>query len=159
MGRMRLSKLLNSNRTGHMTAAIATGLSILAISTQIYDPNIQSITRHIGFIVPLWELLATPDMDHNSRRMGGSLFRRLWVLFWLPYQKLVKHRSKWSHSIIPGTLARMAYVWVLPLLIIGAGFDAWMVPFIVAPIVADTVHLLKDGYLRRYGVKSILFGK
>ncbi|NEQ51580.1 MAG: metal-binding protein [Leptolyngbya sp. SIO3F4] len=56
-------------------------------------------------------LMMGPDLDIQSvqyRRWGPIR----WI--WYPYQVLVKHRSKWSHGPIIGTLVRVIYlaVWV-----------------------------------------------
>jgi len=47
-----------------------------------------------------------PDLDIQSRQYTRwGVFRFLW----LPYRKLFKHRSRWSHGIIFGTLIRVIY--------------------------------------------------
>jgi uncharacterized metal-binding protein len=47
-----------------------------------------------------------PDLDIQSRQYTRwGLFRFLW----LPYRMLFKHRSRWSHGIIFGTLIRVIY--------------------------------------------------
>src|ERR1051325_6932273 len=46
-----------------------------------------------------------PDLDIQSRQYTRwGLFRFLW----LPYRMLFKHRSRWSHGIIFGTLAAVS---------------------------------------------------
>jgi uncharacterized metal-binding protein len=59
-----------------------------------------------------------PDLDIQSRQYTRwGLFRFLW----LPYRKLFKHRSRWSHGIIFGTLIRVVYfAAVLALLTVAA---------------------------------------
>lgn len=59
-------------------------------------------------------LLFSPDLDLNS-----SIYHRWGPLrfIWWPYQKLIPHRSKLSHSFILGPLLRLVYflgiTWVL----------------------------------------------
>jgi uncharacterized metal-binding protein len=51
-------------------------------------------------------LLFSPDLDLRSRpykRWGGLRF------IWIPYQKMVPHRSWISHSIFAGSIIRVAY--------------------------------------------------
>ena len=161
---MRSVSFLDSNRTGHMTAAIATGIFLTAIALRYQSPQILTI----AITVPAWELVATMDMDHNSRRISGSWLRRVWVSYWYAYQQLVGHRSRFSHSLLIGNPCRWFYVlapWVL-IWALHSGtsletlqklptdtlFVVWM-----GSLVADTVHLVKDGYLKR-GVKAILIG-
>lgn len=161
---MTLARFLDSNRTGHMTAAIVTGVSLIAIALHYQSPQILTA----AITVPTWELIATMDMDHASRRISGSLLRRAWVGYWYVYQQLVGHRSRFSHSLLIGNPCRWAYVltpWILVwVLHSGASLEAlqklptdtlfwvWM-----GSLAADVVHLLKDGYLKR-GVKAILIG-
>ena len=59
-----------------------------------------------------------PDLDIQSvqyRRWGPIR----WI--WYPYQVLVKHRSKWSHGPIIGTLVRVIYLaaWVVLFMVLG----------------------------------------
>ncbi|HEX8143344.1 MAG TPA: metal-binding protein [Pyrinomonadaceae bacterium] len=58
-----------------------------------------------------------PDLDIQSRQYTRwGLFRFLW----LPYRMLFKHRSRWSHGIIFGTLIRVIYFALVLALIIAA---------------------------------------
>ena len=63
-------------------------------------------------------LMMGPDLDIQSvqyRRWGPVR----WI--WYPYQVLVKHRSRWSHGPIIGTLVRVIYlaVWVVLFVVFG----------------------------------------
>lgn len=51
-------------------------------------------------------LMFGPDLDIQSRQYTRwGVFRFLW----LPYRGMFKHRSRWSHGIIFGTLIRVIY--------------------------------------------------
>ena len=51
-------------------------------------------------------LMFGPDLDIQSRQYTRwGVFRFLW----LPYRMLFRHRSRWSHGIIFGTLIRVIY--------------------------------------------------
>lgn len=51
-------------------------------------------------------LMFGPDLDILSRQYARwSIFRFLW----LPYRVVFRHRSRWSHGIIFGTLIRVIY--------------------------------------------------
>lgn len=58
-----------------------------------------------------------PDLDIQSRqytRWGPFRF------LWLPYRAVFRHRSRWSHGIIFGTLIRVLYfTGVLALIVVG----------------------------------------
>lgn len=59
-------------------------------------------------------LMFGPDLDIQSRQYTRwGVFR----FVWLPYKMLFRHRSRWSHGIVFGTLIRIIYfVGVLALL-------------------------------------------
>jgi uncharacterized metal-binding protein len=59
-------------------------------------------------------LMFGPDLDIQSRQYARwGVFRFLW----LPYRSVFRHRSRWSHGILFGTLIRVVYfVAVLALL-------------------------------------------
>jgi uncharacterized metal-binding protein len=51
-------------------------------------------------------LMFGPDLDIQSRQYTRwGVFR----FIWLPYRTLFKHRSRWSHGILFGTLIRVVY--------------------------------------------------
>ena len=51
-------------------------------------------------------LMFGPDLDtHSKQYTRWGIFRFLW----LPYQIIFRHRSRWSHGILFGTLIRVAY--------------------------------------------------
>src|ERR1043166_5581959 len=51
-------------------------------------------------------LMFGPDLDIQSRQYARwGVFRFLW----LPYRSVFRHRSRWSHGIIFGTLIRVVY--------------------------------------------------
>lgn len=51
-------------------------------------------------------LMFGPDLDTKSRQ-----YARWYVFsfFWMPYRKFFKHRSRWSHGLVFGTLIRVVY--------------------------------------------------
>ncbi|MEP7077345.1 MAG: metal-binding protein [Acidobacteriota bacterium] len=51
-------------------------------------------------------LMFGPDLDTVSRQ-----YSRWWVLkgLWYPYRTFFKHRSRWSHGLVFGTLLRVIY--------------------------------------------------
>jgi uncharacterized metal-binding protein len=58
-----------------------------------------------------------PDLDIQSRQYARwGIFRFLW----LPYRALFRHRSRWSHGIIFGTLIRVLYFTLVLALIVTA---------------------------------------
>ena len=51
-------------------------------------------------------LMFGPDLDTVSKQYSRWRFFRT---FWLPYRTVFKHRSRWSHGLIFGTLFRVVY--------------------------------------------------
>ncbi|MGH9901683.1 MAG: metal-binding protein, partial [Pyrinomonadaceae bacterium] len=63
-------------------------------------------------------LMFGPDLDIQSRQYTRwGVFRFLW----LPYKMLFKHRSRWSHGIIFGTLIRVIYFALVVSLLVAGG--------------------------------------
>ena len=66
-------------------------------------------------------LMFGPDLDIQSRQYARwGVFRFLW----LPYKAVFRHRSRWSHGIIFGTLIRVVYFAAALALIFWAGVYA-----------------------------------
>jgi uncharacterized metal-binding protein len=51
-------------------------------------------------------LMFGPDLDTASRQYSRWKFARF---LWFPYRTFFKHRSRWSHGLIFGTLLRVVY--------------------------------------------------
>ena len=71
----------------------------------------------VTFAFLIGGLMFGPDLDTMSKQYTRwSIFRFLWY----PYQAFFKHRSRWSHGLIFGTLLRVIYfMGVLTLLAFG----------------------------------------
>ncbi|MBE9127712.1 MULTISPECIES: metal-binding protein [unclassified Coleofasciculus] len=59
-------------------------------------------------------LLFSPDLDLYSRPFKRWGWLR-WI--WIPYQKVIRHRSIFSHGLLIGTILRLLYlaIWVIAL--------------------------------------------
>lgn len=62
----------------------------------------------------------TPDFDLNAALPASLLTRipivkNVWGGIWKPYQKMMKHRSFWSHFPFVGTTGRILYLgfWIM----------------------------------------------
>lgn len=107
-------------------------------------------------------LLLTPDLDIDEgcfandivRRTAGRKAERLWSLFWLPYSRLIRHRSHLSHLPLLGTALRLAYLLALPLFMLWlAGnppglqvIPAWGWWAAGGLALADTLHYVMDNF-------------
>ena len=70
--------------------------------------------------ISIWGLMFSPDLDlaDTGRHQGGGCkawhrWKRMGLGWcWKPYGFLIKHRSPYSHTLIPGTLIRLLYVFI-----------------------------------------------
>ena len=72
-------------------------------------------------------LMFGPDLDiHSIQYKRWGWFRWLW----LPYRKLLRHRSYLSHGFLLGTLFRLLYVaaWGILILFISLAIARWIQP-------------------------------
>ncbi len=69
----------------------------------------------------------TPDADHRAMTREEYRAMKKWGVFgavlvgyMMPYAYLFPHRSRWSHSIFPGTVLRILYVtwWLIGLILL-----------------------------------------
>jgi uncharacterized metal-binding protein len=63
-----------------------------------------SVVASVGFL--FGGLMFGPDLDTVSKQYSRW---RFFKLLWLPYRSFFKHRSRWSHGLIFGTLFRVVY--------------------------------------------------
>jgi uncharacterized metal-binding protein len=105
-------------------------------------------------------LVVTPDLDVDVgciskrivRRSAGRLAAWLWAMLWLPYAKIMPHRSHLSHLPLVGTSIRMVYLaifWALLFWLTGIGdarldFPLWGWWAFGGLVLADTLHYLMD---------------
>lgn len=88
------------------------------------------------------------DLDINSKPYNR------WFLFkmiWIPYQLMFKHRSIWTHGILIGTVIRLIYILLIPvlfLLIKGSGFPVinWeiIIPILIGLELGNINHSGSD---------------
>lgn len=93
-------------------------------------------------------LAVHPDLDLALRR------RTTWALFWRTYAWVATHRGRLSHSLVIGTLVRLAYV-ALPIMALAVALGAaaavgqaltwpgtWW--FVAGLALADGLHIAMD---------------
>ncbi len=175
-----LEKFTNSNRSGHLTAAVLGGAGFAALG--LWSGNIWLFKA--GLWCPGYEALMSCDMDHHARGLSGDWTRKLWVVYWKPYAWIVPHRSDFSHSLLLGTPIRILYSAIAPTALWLAWMYfvrdihpmtfwvwitqnwqnffkwAWMFKwFWIGGLMADFIHLCKDGYPWKYGIGGVIFGR
>lgn len=144
MNNFWLLNALNSNREGHLVAAGLVGIQPIMLAMMggwIFPPY---ILMRLGLFIVAWELIATMDMDHPSRKIRGAWYRRVWVLWWLPVRGInprsrcailrgLKHRSRWTHSLLLGTPFRLLYASIPAISFWLLRSDSWLIPAIFRP--------------------------
>lgn len=135
------------------TYKIAWWVTFLAIGlATFYDPI------YLLLIPGVWlGHFITPDFDvdhpvYNQRKFIQRywLFGWLWVIYWLPYSRLISHRSFLSHSWPLGTVLRIVYLIGPPIIIlINLGYQVKIDPlffliFFLGWSIPDWNHLWKD---------------
>ncbi|NEP14112.1 MAG: metal-binding protein [Symploca sp. SIO2C1] len=70
-------------------------------------------------------LMLSPDLDLRSRPFKRWGWLR-WM--WIPYQKMMRHRSVFSHGMLIGTTLRVLYLisWVIVLTVIIVAVAQWL---------------------------------
>jgi uncharacterized metal-binding protein len=105
-------------------------------------------------------LVLTPDLDVDIgcvsknivRQSAGRVPAALWALFWLPYGRMMPHRSHLSHLPLVGTTIRLLYIAILPALLFwftDGPFNRPEIPIwgwwaFGGLVLADTLHYLMD---------------
>ena len=70
-------------------------------------------------------LMLSPDLDLRSRPFKRWGWLR-WI--WLPYQKMMRHRSIFSHGLLIGTTLRVLYLvsWIMVLTVVIVAIVQWL---------------------------------
>mgnify|MGYP000380342455 CR=1 FL=1 len=107
-------------------------------------------------------VILTPDLDVDRgsisqravRRSAGCVLGAMWAIFWRPYSLVFNHRSVWSHLPILSTAIRLAYIGLLPALVITVlvlpmpVLPAWWYWPVIGLAASDTLHWVMDGLFR-----------
>ena len=101
------------NGKTHDIITIITAPFVVEISYLITDDIKQTAIFFILFLFS--SLMFNGDLDTNSRP-----YNRWWIfkMIWIPYQLLFTHRSIFTHGFIIGTLIRLLYLGIVPLIVL-----------------------------------------
>ncbi|MCT4792830.1 MULTISPECIES: metal-binding protein [Exiguobacterium] len=125
-----------------------TGYVAYSVATQQTDwlPTAVGIAVGTLWLSPDLDLKSEPYYRHGPLRV-----------LWMPYVKIMPHRSIWSHGLIIGDLIRLLYsaAFVIPLLFLAlylklvesSTVDSWfaaMPAFIIGVMIASTIHIVLD---------------
>ena len=95
----------------------------------------------------LSNVLLSPDLDIDSGYIGDGIVRKylggfigwVWRTVWLPYSKVVKHRSVVSHFPVIGTVVRLFYLYfwyqaISMTINVALFFAGWSIPVYQMPL-------------------------
>lgn len=99
----------------HDRRCIIVAIVVGGVATKLGYP---ALGIKMALIMITWGLLFSPDLDLADTgrwQSGGCKAWHRWKRaglgwFWKPYGHAFKHRSVYSHTLIPGTLIRLLYV-------------------------------------------------
>lgn len=107
-------------------------------------------------------LMFGPDLDTGSTQYGRwSMFR----FFWSPYRNFFKHRSRWTHGLIFGTVLRVIYF--MGVITCGTFLLAWIYAAYLGgevPSSSDFAHgwaqlrVYSNRLLGEYGLAGLFVG-
>lgn len=157
--RFVINALTNSDRCGHLPAAIITGGIMIVTAVTLGMP----LLFKAGVFCGLWEWLATSDVDLvKQRKLIKASPWTLVNLFWFPYSLLIpRHRHPLSHSLLLGLPCRLLYALIVVNAIVWFITGTLLTPpdpsnwfnvawqwkaALLGFAVADVIHLSKDGY-------------
>jgi uncharacterized metal-binding protein len=141
----------------HSKATIVLAVTGSLVSQHLGHAPIETVALTGGVLTGL---VLTPDLDVDVgciskrivRRSAGRFIAWLWALLWLPYARIMPHRSHLSHLPLIGTTIRLVYLAVLPSLLYwfaGIGIARPEFPLLAwwgfgGLVLADTLHYLLD---------------
>ncbi len=135
--------IIMPNHKTHDAIGIVATVPIAITTVYVGYSVIDAVVLSVGIIVATYML--SPDLDLNSR-----IYHRWGLLrwIWIPYQKIIHHRSWLSHSGPISATIRLAYLlaWLSPFL-----QYVYYLPLITiwcAVCISDTLHLAADMYLK-----------
>jgi uncharacterized metal-binding protein len=99
---------MSSGRT-HDRITLWTLPLVVLVAFRLTLDNWLTVTVCLGFLLGGW--MFGPDLDIHSVQYKRWGWLR-WI--WLPYRGSMRHRSRWSHGPILGTMVRVLYasVWL-----------------------------------------------
>jgi len=98
------------NGRTHDLITIATAPAVAGLTYWLTkDPKTTSII--FGFYL-FSSFMFNGDLDTNSRP-----YNRWWLfkMIWIPYQLMFEHRSVFTHGLIIGTIVRLLYIGIIPI--------------------------------------------
>ena len=113
--------------------AVAGSVILSALGVNLIDVVL------LAFVFMFGIKYVSPDLDIDSQP-----YQRWGILkvFFYPYMKYIKHRSKWSHGILLGPIFTVSY-FLTVVVIIGACLNRFWLP-VIEPLIDTAQEILKQ---------------
>ena len=98
-----IRNLMPSGKT-HDAITIILAAPLLGVTFLMTRDPWLSVVVAVGFL--FGGFMFGPDLDTASKQYSRW---KIFKLLWFPYRSFFKHRSRWSHGLVVGTLPRVIY--------------------------------------------------
>ena len=155
-----IRNLMPSGKT-HDAITIILAAPLLGVTFLMTRDPWLSVVVAVGFL--FGGFMFGPDLDTASKQYSRW---KIFKLLWFPYRSFFKHRSRWSHGLVVGTLLRViyfmgvatcvAFLWTYAYTIIFTGGDLpaiWDFPRVWARL-----RQYSDSALGPYGLLGLFIG-
>lgn len=102
----------NSDTHDKITVALAAPIGVAAIVATDWTLGLMVLA---GYLIGGFMMNGDLDLNSTPYHRWGPL-----RIIWWPYQKLVRHRSRWSHWPFLGTVSRIVYLGVISSILFAA---------------------------------------
>jgi uncharacterized metal-binding protein len=135
----------------HDAVTIILAVPVITV-VMLFTQNVWSVAA-VGSAFLFGGLMFGPDLDTQSTQ-----FSRWWIFkpFWLPYRICFRHRSRWTHGIVFGSLFRIIYF--MGLLTLGS-FAAAYITATYAGGSMPGIHAFLGAWGRAGNAARALFGE
>jgi uncharacterized metal-binding protein len=101
-----------NGKTHDIITVVAT--PVIAVASYYLTKNLLTTGIILGCYL-FASFMFNGDLDTNS-----APYNRWWVfkMIWIPYQLMFHHRSVFTHGLVIGTIVRIAYLAIIPLVIL-----------------------------------------
>jgi uncharacterized metal-binding protein len=136
----------------HAAASVALAVpSALAVTALLQDP-IAGALAAAGCVLGI---PVSPDLDQDGVTLAegvvyghlGAIPGILWRSYWMPYALAIPHRHWTSHAPVVGTLLRILYLLIVPLIVdlrgtVAVALKLW--PLWLGLAISDMAHWAMD---------------
>lgn len=134
---------MSSGKT-HAKASLSVAIPATVGAIYLTSDIVPGLLCGIGCVLGI---LLSPDLDVDHKTISETILpeplETLFYLWWLPYAKIMKHRSKMSHAPLISTILRVLYAfWWLIFVDVNL---FWTLRWVwIGLAISDALHWLMD---------------